>query len=250
MMETWQSRTKLLIGPEKLEILNRSHVLVAGLGGVGGYAVEQLCRAGIGKFTLVDCDVVQPSNRNRQIVALISGEGRRKTDVIAERMKEINPGIAIDLFSEFLDERNIAKLLEGDFDYVLDAIDTLTPKVALLAEAKIKGYRIISSMGSGGKMDPSAVRISDIDNSYSCKLAYKVRKALHARNIRTGIKVVYSPEEVPQHAILKTDGSKNKRSMVGTISYMPAVFGCYCAAEIIKDLLGSIQANHNNNYNK
>lgn len=236
--EDWQSRTRLLLGEDNLARLRHTHVLVAGLGGVGGYAVEQLCRAGIGKFTLADHDTIHATNRNRQIIALISEEGKAKTAVFCRRMKEINPEVDITLVDTFLDKDNIPDLLSRPFDYILDAIDTLTPKVTLLETAVKRGFSVVSSMGSGGKTDPTQVKISDISLSYGCKFAYKVRKALHAKQIRTGIEVVFSPEPVPENVIQVTDGSGNKRSQVGTLSYMPAVFGCYCAAAIIRDATG------------
>lgn len=233
----WKERTELLLGREEVVRLSQAHVLIAGAGGVGGYAAEQLCRAGIGKLTIIDSDIVQPSNRNRQIIALTSTEGKLKTEILSTRLKEINPEIEIDSIREFLDESNIPHLINGKYDYVVDAIDTLTPKVALLAEAYRKEYRIISSMGSGGRIDPSKVTVDDISKSHHCKFAYIVRKYLHKQGIYKGIKVVYSSEPVPAEAIVVTDGSGNKRSIVGTVSYMPAIFGCFCAAEVIKGII-------------
>lgn len=235
--ESWQCRTELLLGKDQTKHLENAHVLIAGLGGVGGYAAEQLCRAGIGKLTLVDCDVVQASNRNRQLIALSSTEGLRKTQLFAARLKDINPACEIITVDDFLDETNIGSLLDQGFDYLMDAIDTLAPKVILLTKAVERGKRIISSMGSGGKTDPTKIEISDIADSHHCKLAYKVRKAIHAKEIRTGIKVVYSSEPVSKSAIIDIKAQKSRRSVLGTISYMPAIFGCFCAAEIIKDLL-------------
>jgi tRNA A37 threonylcarbamoyladenosine dehydratase len=238
MNETdWKCRTELIIGSENLHRLQNAHVLIAGLGGVGGYATEQLCRAGIGKLTIVDSDIVQPSNRNRQIIALTSTEEKPKIQVIAQRLKDINPEIEIQAVNEFLDENNIPRLINHNYDYVVDAIDTLSPKVALLAEAYRKGLRVVSSMGSGGRLDPSKIEVADISKSHHCKFAYIVRKYLHKHGIYEGIRVVYSTEPVPPEAIIATDGSGNKRSLVGTISYMPAIFGCYCAAEVIRDLI-------------
>lgn len=236
----WRERTELLLGSADLEKLKQAHILIAGAGGVGGYAAEQLCRAGIGKLTIIDSDIVQPSNRNRQIIALTSTEGMLKTEVLACRLKDINPEIEINIIHVFLDESNIPDLINDKYDYIIDAIDTLTPKVALLAEAFRKGYRIISSMGSGGRMDPSKVVVDDISKSHHCKFAYIVRKYLHKQGIFKGIKVVYSSEPVPSEAIIVTDGSGNKRSIVGTISYMPAIYGCFCAAEVIKGLIKDI----------
>jgi tRNA A37 threonylcarbamoyladenosine dehydratase len=237
-MDHWLSRTELLIGKEKVEKLNNSHVLVAGLGGVGGYAAEQLCRAGIGELTLIDGDVVTASNRNRQIIALKSNEGAVKADLMAMRLREINPDIRLNLISEYLKEDRFASVLDQPLDFVVDAIDTLTPKVALLTVAVQKGHAVVSSMGSGGKLNPEKVEISDIAESHHCKFAYMVRKYLHRQGIFEGITVVYSPETVERKAIREINGEENKRSVVGTISYMPPVFGCFCASVVIRNLIG------------
>jgi tRNA threonylcarbamoyladenosine dehydratase len=234
----WQCRTELLLGTENIKRLQQTHVFIAGLGGVGGYAAEQLCRAGIGKLTLADCDVVQASNRNRQIIALRSTIGKAKTDVLAARLKDINPQIELEIVNAFLSEENIAEFVSGPFRYVIDAIDTLTPKVSLLKEAVQHNKFVVSSMGSGGKTDPSKIHVADISDSHHCKFAYMVRKYLHRKGIRNGIRVVYSPEPVRRETLLETDGTGNKRSVVGTISYMPAMFGCYCAAEVVRDIIG------------
>jgi len=236
-MSNWKERTELLLGNENIEKLKQSHVFIAGIGGVGGYAAEQLCRAGIGKLTIVDPDIVQVSNCNRQIIALTSTTGKSKVEVLTNRLKDINPEIEIISVNEFLNENNIPFLLSEQYNFVVDAIDTLTPKVTLLAEACKRGHKVVSSMGSGGKTDPSKIETGDISKSHHCKFAYIVRKYLHRHNIYNGIRVVYSTEPVPTHAIIVTDGSDNKRSIIGTISYMPAIFGCYCAAEVIKGIL-------------
>jgi tRNA A37 threonylcarbamoyladenosine dehydratase len=236
-MEHWLSRTELLIGKENLAKLAASHILIAGLGGVGGYAAEQLCRAGIGRFTLIDGDMISPTNRNRQVIALVSTEGKPKTEVLAKRLLDINPEVRIDVISEYLREERFASILDQSFDFVVDAIDTLTPKVTLLAEAVRKGHAIVSSMGSGGKLHPENIEINDISQSHHCKFAYIVRKYLHRRGIFTGITVVYSPEPVSKKAIRELTGEENKRSVVGTISYMPPVFGCFCASVVIRNLM-------------
>jgi tRNA threonylcarbamoyladenosine dehydratase len=233
----WWSRTELLLGAEKLEKLQEAHVLIAGLGGVGGYAAEQLCRAGIGKMTLIDCDIVQSSNRNRQLLALLSTQGKFKTEVLAERLKDINPKIILEVIPEYLTEDNIPSIISGSYHYMVDAIDTLTPKVTLLKQGTILKLFTVSSMGSGGKTDISKIEVADISESHHCKFAYMVRKYLHRQGIREGIRVVFSPESVRKETIHETDGSGNKRSVVGTISYMPAVFGCHCAAEIIREII-------------
>ena len=233
----WLERTELLIGEEKLNRLCKSHILVAGLGGVGGYAVEQLCRAGIGKLTIVDSDIVQPGNRNRQIIALKSTEYRKKTEVFRERLTDINPEIDLTVLDEYINETNIDDILNKSFDYVVDAIDTLTPKVLLLVKAKKKEIPVVSSMGSGGKFDPAEVQITDISKSHHCKFAAAVRSYLRKYQVNEGIDVVFSPETVSKSAVLATEGEPNKRSIVGTISYMPPIFGCFCAAVVINNLL-------------
>lgn len=235
--ENWLERTELLLGREQLNKLKQAHIFIAGLGGVGGYVAEQLCRAGIGKLTLIDSDIIQPSNRNRQIIALKSTEGKKKTLALKTRLLDINPDIELITKEEYLIHESIDQALDGNFDYVVDAIDTLTPKVQLLAKAKLKGFRIVSSMGSGGRIDPGKVEITDISKSHHCRFAYVVRKYLRKYNIHDGIKVVFSPESVSKDTIIETDGVQNKKSVVGTISYMPAIFGCFCASVVIRDLL-------------
>ena len=236
-MENWLSRTELLLGSEKLENLAKSHILIAGLGGVGGYAAEQLCRAGIGEMTLIDGDVVNETNRNRQIIALVSNEGMSKVHLMETRLKDINPGIRIHIIPDFLKEDRFEDILTTPFDYVVDAIDTLTPKVHLLAESVKHNRKIVSSMGSGGRLNPEKIEIADIAESHHCKFAHMVRKYLHRLDIFKGITVVYSPESVDSHSVMETSGEENKRSVVGTISYMPPVFGCYCASVVIRDLI-------------
>ena len=233
----WLERTELLLGRATLEKLKRSHVLVVGLGGVGGYAAEQLCRAGIGKLTLVDGDTVQHSNRNRQIVALSSTAGLSKVEIMVQRLSDINPDIQIKAVNQFLRKDEIAALLKDSYDYVVDAIDTLTPKVELIAQCIEKDLRVVSSMGAGGRLDVTKVKIDDISRSHHCRFATMVRKYLHRRDIYSGVKVVYSPEPVRDEAVVATNGENNKRSVVGTISYMPPVFGCYCASVVINDLV-------------
>lgn len=236
-MEHWLSRTELLIGKENLDKLSASHVLVAGLGGVGGYAAEQLCRAGVGELTLIDGDKVSSTNRNRQIIALTSNEGLSKANLMAERLRDINPDIKLHIIGEYLKEDRFTAILNQRIDYIIDAIDTLTPKVTLLAEAVKSGHPVVSSMGSGGKMDPGRIEISDISKSHHCNFAYVVRKYLHRQGVFSGITVVYSPEPVSKKAVLEITGEENKRSVVGTISYMPPIFGCFCASVVIRNLI-------------
>jgi len=236
-MEHWLSRTELLIGPEKIARLATSHVLVAGLGGVGGYAAEQLCRAGIGELTLIDGDRIVPTNRNRQVIALISNDGLPKAEVMAKRLTDINPAIKLNIMQEYIKEDRFETVLSKPFDFVVDAIDTLTPKVALLHDAVKMGYPVVSSMGSGGKLAPERVEISDIADSHHCRFAHMVRKYLHRKGVFTGITVVYSPEPINRKSVREVSGEENKRSVVGTISYMPPVFGCFCASVVIRNII-------------
>lgn len=236
-MKNWQERTALMLGKTKMEKLKHAHVLVVGLGGVGAYAAEQLCRAGIGKMTIVDGDVVEMTNRNRQLPALISNQGQSKAEIMGQRFRDINPDIELHVINEYLkDERMIEVLEEARYDYVVDAIDTLSPKVFLIYHSMQLGLPIVSSMGAGGKLDPSLVQVSDIAKSFNCKLARMLRKRLYKLGIRKGVKVVFSPEEVDKERV-KLEEGQNKKSTVGTISYMPPLFGCFCSSVVIRDLL-------------
>lgn len=236
---SWKERTELLLGAEGGARLAEANVIVVGLGGVGAYAAEMLCRAGVGRMTIVDGDVVEESNRNRQLPALMSTTGEPKVEVLARRFRDINPQICLTVINEFLRDERTPQLLESQsFDYVLDCIDTLSPKVFLIAHAVQRGLKVVSSMGAGGKVDPSRVKVADLSKSHDCKLARMVRKRLHRLGIRKGVKVVFSPEEVPEEAI-RLESSQNKNSTVGTISYMPAVFGCFMASVVIRGLTES-----------
>lgn len=236
-MQDWRTRTELLIGEEKLSRLCEAHVLIVGLGGVGAYAAEMLCRSGVGQFTLVDSDEVNESNLNRQLIALRSTIGQAKTKILEARLRDINPSVQLTTYTEYVNDDRIVELLsEHPYDYVIDAIDTLSPKTLLLIYALQKNMKVISSMGAGAKMDPSHIMIKDISKSYNCKLARMLRKKLYKHGIRKGIKVVFSSELPDKEALFLTEDEQNKRSVVGTISYMPAIFGCMMAAEVIKDL--------------
>jgi tRNA A37 threonylcarbamoyladenosine dehydratase len=241
----WLQRTELLLGGEKLSRLRQAHILVVGLGGVGAYAAEMLCRSGVGRLTIVDGDKIHATNRNRQLIALSSVEGMPKAATMGQRLIDINPDLQLTVHDEYIrDDRMIeilgAKIGGEGFDYVIDAIDTLAPKVFLIFHAVSKGLRIVSSMGSGGKFDPMQVRISDLSESYNCKLASILRKRLHGLGVYTGVKVVFSPEKVDPETIVLTVGERNKRSTVGTISYMPPVFGCHLASVVIRDLISEL----------
>jgi tRNA A37 threonylcarbamoyladenosine dehydratase len=236
MSNEWQERTRLLLGDEGFEKLNSSHVLVVGLGGVGGYVAEQLTRAGIGELTIVDGDVVSQSNMNRQLLALQSTQGKPKAEVMAARLRDINPDIKLHVVNQFMKDQALIDLISQPYDFVVDAIDTVSPKVFLLYYAVQNNQRIVSCMGAGGKMHPDKIEIADIDKSHHCHLAFYIRKKLHKLGIRTGIKVVFSPEPVSKSAVIEEE-SQNKASNVGTISYMPAAFGCFCASVVINGLL-------------
>lgn len=236
MSNEWQERTRLLLGDEGFEKLNSSHVLVVGLGGVGGYVAEQLTRAGIGELTIVDGDVVSQSNMNRQLLALQSTQGKPKAEVMAARLRDINPDVKLHVVSQFMKDKALIDLISQPYDFVVDAIDTVSPKVFLLYYAVQNNQRIVSCMGAGGKMHPDKIEIADIDKSHHCHLAFYIRKKLHKLGIRTGIKVVFSPEPVSKSAVIEEE-SQNKASNVGTISYMPAAFGCFCASVVINGLL-------------
>ncbi len=236
-MSRWLQRTELLVGVEGIEKLKNAHVLVVGLGGVGAYAAEQICRAGVGTMSLVDGDVVEETNRNRQLPALKSNEGRPKAEILAERFRDINPEIQLHIYNHYLVDDEITNLLSAhQYDYVVDAIDTLSPKSFLILKTLNAGYPLVSSMGAGGKVDPSLVAVADISKTYNCALARKLRKRLGKMGVYKGFKVVFSNELVDPERVVEEEG-RNKASTVGTISYMPPVFGCFCASVVLRGLL-------------
>ncbi len=239
MFDNWQSRTQLLVGNEGIDKLAKNHVLVVGLGGVGAYSAEMLCRSGIGEITIVDSDAVSKTNINRQLIALNSTIGVLKTELIAKRLLDINPQIRINIINDFLIEEKIINLLNSNkFDFIVDAIDTLSPKVSLIYESVKQKIPIVSSMGAGGKLDPTKIQIAEIENSYNCKFAFIIRKKLHRLNVRSGLKVVFSTEKVHKDAVVyNTEIEQNKITTVGTISYIPAIFGCFAASVVINNLL-------------
>lgn len=236
-MENWLERTSLLMGEKRLEQLHNAHVLVVGVGGVGAYAAEMICRAGIGKITIVDGDVVNPSNINRQLVALHDTIGEKKVEVLAKRLLQINPKLQLNAKYEFIHDELTEELLSSDtFDFIIDCIDTLSPKVNLIASAKRRKIKIVSSMGAGARIDPSQVQFADISKTRECTLAKAVRKRLAKMGIRKGLPVVFSTEAPDRKSVVLTEGERNKKSMVGTISYMPAIFGCFLASYVIRKL--------------
>ncbi len=233
----WLSRTELLLGRDTVKKLADARVLVAGLGGVGAYAAELICRAGVGRMTIVDGDNVDATNRNRQLLALRSNEGHAKAEVMAKRLKDINPDAEITAIDEFIKDERMEEILSEPYDYVLDGIDTLSPKVAFAKICMRNKLKLVSSMGAGGKLDPGQIQVADIEKSYNCKLARAMRKRLHRAGITTGFKVVFSPELVREEAVLRLNEEEEiQKSVVGTISYMPPIFGCMCASVVIRDL--------------
>ncbi len=238
MGDNWLERTELLLGSETVEQLRHKHVLVVGLGGVGAYAAEMIARAGVGRMTIVDADTVSVSNINRQLPALHSNLGKPKAEIMAARLRDINPDIGLTVINEFVKDERMEQLLDNDYDYVVDAIDTISPKLFLILHCLNRNLKIVSSMGAGGKTDPSKISIADISKTYNCKLAKSIRKRLHRKGINHGVSVVFSSELTDKDAVLEVDDEENKKSTVGTISYMPAIFGIFCASKVIRDLAG------------
>jgi tRNA A37 threonylcarbamoyladenosine dehydratase len=234
----WLSRTELLIGKEKLDKLINAHVLVVGMGGVGSFAAEFICRSGVGEMTIIDGDVVDPTNRNRQLPALATTHGMSKAELMGDRLMQINPELKLHIIKEFVRPERVDALLEGHFDYVVDAIDSITPKLTFIRAAYAKGLRIVSSMGAGAKLDPTKLQVVDISKTYNCPFAQQIRKQLKDSGIRKGIKVAFSPEEPIKESLMLTDGSNFKKSAYGTISYLPATFGAVLSSVVIRDLIG------------
>ncbi len=244
MAKNWLERTELLIGENKVEALSKSNVLIVGLGGVGGFAAEFLCRAGIGSFTLVDGDVYDLTNKNRQIMATAETIGLSKAEVTAKRLQSINPNVKLQVLQLFVKPENIAALLSEPYDFVLDCIDSITPKIALIEEAKKRNFAVISSMGAGGRLNPNLVEVADLRKTRACKLAKTIRKRLQKDILKMGVPVVYSSELVIESSLQLTDGSNFKKSFYGTISYMPAIFGLYMAWYVL-DMLTKHEKTNN-----
>ncbi|MBR5056014.1 MAG: tRNA threonylcarbamoyladenosine dehydratase [Bacteroidales bacterium] len=236
-MYPWQERTAIILSEESLDRLATSRVAIVGLGGVGAYAAEMLVRAGVGNLLLVDSDCVTITNKNRQLLALDSTMGRPKTEVMAERLRDINPEVKLDTVSEYLTGENAAAIL-GPWrpDFVVDAIDTLTPKVELIKYCVGEHLPMVSSMGSGAKRDMTKIRIADLSKSHNCPLAYMLRKRLRKEGISKGVTVVYS-EELPDRVAIIVSEDRNKKSQAGTLSYLPASFGCACAQAALESLI-------------
>ena len=236
-MKEWKERTSLIYGEDKMERLGKAHVLVVGLGGVGAYAAEMLCRAGVGKMTIVDNDTIQPSNINRQLPALHSTIGMAKVEVVAARLRDINPEIELFVLPTFIKDEVIPEIFDrAEYDFVVDAIDTLSPKCYLILEAFKRKVKIVSSMGAGAKTDITKVCFGDVWHTINCKLSRAVRKRLMKLiPYKKKLPVVYSQEVTNKEAIIIID-EQNKKSTSGTVSYMPAVFGCYLAEYVLQRL--------------
>lgn len=234
---TWLSRTEALVGREALEKLANSHVMVLGLGGVGSFAAEFICRGGVGKMTIIDGDTVDPSNRNRQLPALATNHGQSKAQIMRDRLLSINPELDLTIVEDFVLPEKISDLLDLNPDYALEAIDSITPKLFFIRQALERKVRFVSSMGAGGKMDPTKIEIADIGETYNCKLAHHIRKKLYKHGIRSGFKAVFSTELPDKASLLYTDGSNYKKSAYGTMSYLPAAFGGAIASVALRDLI-------------
>lgn len=234
---SWLSRTSLLIGEDKLRHLTKSHVMIVGLGGVGSFAAEFIARSGIGKMTIIDGDVVDPTNRNRQLPALATNHGQSKAVIMAERLQAINPELELTVIKEFINPEMVVQLLKTKPDYIIDAIDSITPKITFIKLAFESGLPLVSSMGAGAKLDPTKLQVVDISKTYNCPFAQQIRKMLKQHQIRKGVKVVFSPEEPIKESLMLTDGRNYKKSAYGTVSYMPAVFGAVVASVAIRDLM-------------
>ena len=240
MLPYWMSRTQLMLGDAPMEQLMTKNVLVVGLGGVGAICAEMIVRAGVGKITIVDNDRVDASNINRQIQALHSTVDKSKAKVLSERLLDINPNLQLTAHEMYIKEEITTNLLESaPWDYVVDCIDTLSSKVFLITQCLDMKLPVVSSMGAGGKLDPSQIMVTDISKTYVCNLARYVRKRLQSLGVKKGLKVVFSPEKADQDKIIVTEKAFPKKSIIGTLSYMPAMFGCTVASVVIRDLMAT-----------
>lgn len=236
---SWLSRTQLIVGKQGLQTLSKAHVLVVGLGGVGSFVAEFLARSGVGMLTIIDGDVVDPTNRNRQLPALATTHGLKKVKLMEERLIAINPEMIIHPIDSFIEPTKVETIFEqNQYDYIVDAIDSVTPKITFLEQAVKHNIPIVSSMGAGGRIDPSQIQIADISKTYNCPFAQQVRKMLKKKGIYKGFDTVFSSEKPLAESLVMTDGSNYKKSAYGTMSYMPATFGAVCSSVAIRNILG------------
>lgn len=238
---SWLSRTSLLVGEERLRLLTSKHVMVVGMGGVGSFAAEFIARAGVGEMTIIDGDVVDPTNRNRQLPALATNHGQPKVQIMAERLLAINPELKLNVVQDFVNPEMVKEQFQKRPDFLIDAIDSITPKITFIKLAYESRIPLVSSMGAGAKLDPTQLRVVDISKTYNCPFAQQIRKNLKNLGIKKGVKVVFSPEEPIKESLMLTDGKNYKKSAYGTISYMPATFGAVTASVAIRRLLNSEQ---------
>lgn len=236
-MAVWQERAELLFKPEGIEILKKANVLIVGLGGVGSFAAEFIVRAGVGNITIVDGDTVDITNVNRQLPALHSTVGQPKVDIVGDRLMDINPELNLTRVQEFLSPERAFEIVTKEYDYVLDCIDSVTPKLNLILASKRARVKVVSNMGAGGKMLAGKVVVKDISKTDVCPLAKVIRKRLRKLGVNKGVKAVFSLEKADESSLKMTDGSNYKRSFYGTNSYMPGLFGLYSAETVIRHLL-------------
>lgn len=237
-MDNWLERTELLIGSEKVDALKNKHVLIVGLGGIGSYAAEFIVRSGIGSVTIIDGDVFDNTNKNRQLTALTSTLGKNKAVVLGERLRDINPALQINVIEEFVVPERVWELLEEYRpDLVMDCIDSVSPKIEWIVACLRLKVKIISHLGAGGKMDPTRVQVCNLPQTYNCNLAAQVKKGLKKRGVTPKtVRAVFSSEMQKKESLKMTDGQNFKRSFYGTVSYMPALFGLMGAADAIRYL--------------
>lgn len=235
-MADWLERTELLMGEEAVEKLRNAHVLIVGLGGVGSYAAEFVARSGVGTMTIIDGDEFDITNKNRQLTALDSTIGKNKALVLAERLRDINPEIKLNVLQEFVEPERVWEIMkEFEPDFVMDCIDSVTPKIEWILACMRFKVKIISHMGAGGKMDPSRVQVARLTNTFNCKLAAHIKKRLRKKGVDfRRVRAVFSSELQDKNALKMTDGTNFKRSFYGTSSFMPATFGLVGAAEVIR----------------
>lgn len=236
-MAVWQERAELLFKEEGIQALKNANVLIVGLGGVGSFAAEFIVRAGVGNVTIVDGDTVDITNINRQLPALHSTVGMSKAELMGARLLDVNPELNLTVLNEFLSPERAQEVVTKDFDYVMDCIDSITPKLNLIIAAKKNKVKVVSNMGAGGKLIASKVVVKDISKTNVCPLAKVIRKRLKKEGITSGVKAVYSIETPDESSLKMTDGTNFKKSFFGTNSWMPCLFGLYAAETVIRHLL-------------
>jgi tRNA A37 threonylcarbamoyladenosine dehydratase len=238
-MDNWLERTELLIREENIQKLKNAHILIVGLGGIGSYAAEFIARAGVGKMTIIDGDVFDKTNKNRQLTALDSTIGKNKALVLGARLKDINPELTLHVLEEFVEPQRVWEILnEFKPDYVMDCIDSVTPKLEWIIACKRLHIKIISHMGAGGKTDPSRVQVANLTQTHNCKLASHLKKRLKRKDVGfKAVRAVFSSELQQKSSLKMTNGLNYKKSFYGTVSYMPALFGLMGAADVLRYLM-------------